>query len=67
LRASRETLVRRRKNDYTKQRKTFEAFIDLYYNLELEFYSELPNVRFLDTDDMSGEDVMTEAVRYFGL
>jgi predicted ATPase len=67
LRASRETLVRRRENDYTKQRKTFEAFIDLYYNLELEFYSELPNVSFLDTDDMSGEEVMTEAVRYFGL
>lgn len=67
LRASRETLVRRRKNDHTKPRKTFEAFIDLYYNLEIEFYSELPNVRFLDTDDMNGEEVMTKAVQYFGL
>ncbi len=67
LRASKETLIRRRKNDHTKSRKTFEAFIDLYYDLELEFYAELPNVYFLDTDDMSGEEVMVEAVRYFGL
>lgn len=67
LRASKETLVRRRKNDLTKPRKTFEAFIDLYYDLELEFYAELPNVWFLDTDEMTGEDVMQETVRYFGL
>jgi hypothetical protein len=67
LRASKETLTRRRKNDHTKPRKTFEAFIDLYYGLELEFYEELPNVHFLDTDEMNGEEVMAEAVRYFGL
>lgn len=67
LRASKETLARRRKNDHTKPRKTFEAFIDLYYDLELEFYAELPNVRFLDTDQLNGEEVMAEAVRYFEL
>ena len=67
LRATKETLIRRRKNDHTKPRKTFEAFIDLYYDLELEFYAELPNVYFLDTDDMNGEEVMAEAVRYFEL
>ena len=67
LRASKETLIRRRKNDNTKPRKTFEAFIQLYYVLELEFYAELPNVRFLDTDNMTGEEVMAEAVRYFDL
>jgi len=67
LRASKETLIRRRKNDHTKPRKTFEAFIGLYYDLELEFYAELPNVYFLDTDDMTGEEVMAAAVRHFGL
>jgi hypothetical protein len=67
LRASKETLARRRKDDHTKPRKTFEAFIDFYYDLELEFYAELPNVRFLDTDQLNGEDVMAEAVRYFEL
>lgn len=67
LRATKETLTRRRKNDHTKPRKTFEAFIDLYYDLELEFYAELPNVYFLDTDEMNGEEVMAEAVRYFEL
>ncbi len=67
LRASKETLVRRRKNDHTKPRKTFEAFIDLYYDLEIDFYAELPNVWFLDTDEMTGEEVMSEAVRYFEL
>lgn len=67
LRASKETLTKRRKNDHTKPRKTFEAFIDLYYDLELEFYAELPNVWFLDTDEMTGEDVMKETVRYFDL
>lgn len=67
LRASKETLTRRRKNDHTKPRKTFEEFVNLYYDLELEFYSKLPNVWFLDTDEMSGEDVMRGAVRYFGL
>lgn len=67
LRASKETLVQRRKNDSTKPRKTFEAFIDLYYDLELAFYAELPNVYFLDTDKLSGWDVMVEAVRYFEL
>jgi len=67
LRASKETLSRRRKNDNTKPRKNFEEFIDLYYDLELGFYAELPNVHFLDTDRMSGEEVMFEAVRCFGL
>lgn len=67
LRASKVTLASRRKNDRTKPRKTFEAFIDLYYDLELEFYAELSNVYFLDTDEMNGEEVMAEAVRYFGL
>lgn len=67
LRATKETLTRRRENDHTKPRKTFEAFIDLYYDLELEFYAELPNVYFLDTDEMNGEEVMAEAVRYFEL
>lgn len=67
LRASKETLVRRRRNDHTKPRKTFEAFIDLYYDLELKFYAELSNAHFLDTDDMNGDEVMAEAVRYFGL
>lgn len=67
LRASKETLTHRRKNDLTKPRKTFEAFINLYYDLELEFYAELPNVYFLDTDEMNGEEVMAEAGRYFEL
>lgn len=67
LRATKETLARRRQNDHTKPRKTFEAFINLYYDLELDFYSGLPNVFFLDTDSMNCEGVMAEAVRYFGL
>ena len=67
LRASKEILARRRKSDHTKPRKTFEAFIALYYDLELEFYAELPNVYFLDTDEMTSDEVMSEAVRYFEL
>lgn len=67
LRASKETLARRRKSDHTKPRKTFEAFIGLYYDLELKFYAELPNVYFLDTDEMTSDEVMSEAVLYFEL
>jgi len=53
LQASRETLASRRKNDHAKARKMFEIFIDLYYDLEIAFYTELPNVLVLNTDDMT--------------
>lgn len=67
LRASKETLARRRENDYTKPREKFETFISLYYELELKFYREHTSAHFLDTDKMTAEEVMNEAVRFFGL